>query len=95
MIGRGSSDWIFCCKKSKQKHSLEPGDTTAIRPYCKNGGGANLKKVQLVEELARKTSQGRQTDLILLDFSKAFDRVNHMKLLHKLHQHGVRAILYP
>ena len=46
--------------------------------------------IQLVEELARNTSQGRQTDLILLDFSKGFDRVNHMKLLHKLHQHGVR-----
>ena len=46
--------------------------------------------IQLVEELARNTSQGRQTDLILLDFSKAFDRVNHMKLLHKAHQHGVR-----
>ena len=46
--------------------------------------------IQLVEELARNTSQGRQTDLILLDFSKAFDRVNHMKLLHKFHQHGVR-----
>ena len=44
--------------------------------------------IQLVEELARNTSQGRQTDLILLDFTKAFDRVNHKKLLHKLHQHG-------
>ena len=39
---------------------------------------------------ARNTSQGRQTDLILLDFNKAFDRVSHMKLLHKFHQHGAR-----
>ena len=37
--------------------------------------------IQLVEELARNTSQGQQTDLILLDFSKASDRVN---------QHGAR-----
>ena len=34
--------------------------------------------IQLVVELARNTSQGRQTDLILIDFSKAFDRVNHL-----------------
>ena len=46
--------------------------------------------IQIVEELAHNTSKGRQTDLILLDFSKVFDRVNHMKLLHKLHQHGAR-----
>ena len=46
--------------------------------------------IQLVEELVRNTSKGRQTDLILLDCSKAFDRVNHLKLLHKLHQHGAR-----
>ena len=46
--------------------------------------------VQLVEELARNTSEGHQTGLILLDFSKAYDRVNHQKFLYKLHQLGVR-----
>ena len=30
----------------------------------------------LCEDLARNTSAGKQTDLILLDFSKAFDKVN-------------------
>ena len=33
---------------------------------------------------------GKQTDLILLDFSKAFDKVAHEKLLLKLHQYGIR-----
>ena len=31
--------------------------------------------IMLVEDLARKASLGKQTDLILLDFSKAFDNM--------------------
>ena len=35
-------------------------------------------------------TSGKQTDLILLDFSKAFDKVNHLKLLYKLQVHDVQ-----
>ena len=33
--------------------------------------------IMLVEDLARNAGLWKQTDLILLDFSKAFDKVNH------------------
>ena len=33
---------------------------------------------------------GKQTDLILLDFSIAFVKVAHEKLLLKLHHYGIR-----
>ena len=36
--------------------------------------------IEVVEELSRKLSNGHQVDLVLLDFSKAFDKVNHLKL---------------
>ena len=44
----------------------------------------------LFEDLSRNTSAGKQTDLILLDFLKAFDKANHSKLIWKLHQYGIR-----
>ena len=36
---------------------------------------------KLVEDLAMNLSAGKQTDLILLEFSTAFDKVNNSKLL--------------
>ena len=44
----------------------------------------NLGFVQ--SDLNNKT----QTDVILLDFCKAFDKVSHCLLLHKLDHYGIR-----
>ena len=50
-----------------------------------------------VEEIARSAARsldkGEETDLIIMDFSKAFDSVPHQRLLMKLRYHGLRAIL--
>ena len=32
---------------------------------------------------------GRQTDMIVMDFSKAFDKVSHNKLISSLHEYGI------
>ena len=37
--------------------------------------------VMLVYEIAKNMQTGKQTDLILLNFSKAFDKVAHEKLI--------------
>ena len=33
---------------------------------------------------------GKQTDVLIMDFAKAFDRVNHSLLLHKLQRYRIR-----
>ena len=45
--------------------------------------------IMLIDELAKKMQMGKQTDLILLDFSKAFAKVAHKKLLLKLHHYDI------
>ena len=36
----------------------------------------------------------KQTDLIIMDFAKAFDKVPHRRLLHKLDYHGIRGSIH-
>ena len=46
--------------------------------------------IERVEDLTRSLIEGKQTNRILLDFSKAFDKVNRLKLLYKLQMHGIQ-----
>ena len=44
----------------------------------------------LVDKSDKHMQKGEQTDLILFDFSKAFDKVAHEKLLKNLHHYGTK-----
>ena len=44
----------------------------------------------LIDNFSKNMQSRKQTHLILLDFSKAFDKVAHEKLLQKLHLYGIR-----
>ena len=46
-----------------------------------------------INDLAKSLDEGTQTDDIFFDFSKAFDKVCHKYLLHKLYHYGFQGNL--
>ena len=49
--------------------------------------------LEFTHELFNNMAGGRQTDILILDFAKAFDRVNHSLLAHKLQYYGIQGAL--
>ena len=45
--------------------------------------------LEFTEELLTNLEGGQQTDVLIMDFAKAFDKVNHSLLSHKLQRYGI------
>ena len=56
----------------------------------RKGRSCETQLILTVDDLAAVLEESGQTDTILLDFSKAFDKVPHRRLLLKLHHTGIR-----
>ena len=55
----------------------------------RKGLSCETQLVELYHDILSNLHLGHQTDIIILDFAKAFDKVNHNKLIHKLKAHRV------
>ena len=55
--------------------------------------GTDLALISLVDYISNALSQGELVCGVFLDFSKAFDTINHKILLNKLYKYGIRGIL--
>ena len=71
-------------------------DTVLIKSQNNFGAGHSCQTqlISLIEDLLCAVDNHYQTDIILLDFSKAFDKVPHRCLLTKLANYGIRGHLY-
>ena len=49
--------------------------------------------IEVFEQIGRKLDNSKQIDVIYLDMSKAFDKVSHAQLMHRLHEFGFRGNL--
>ena len=55
--------------------------------------GCETQLTLVINDLAKALNNTEQVDTILLDFSKAFDKVNHRKPYIKLRHYGIRGTL--
>ena len=73
------------------KHLANSNILFELQLWFREKRSCETQLVMLVDEISKNIPMGKQTDLILLDFSKAFDKVEHEKLISKLHFYGIRA----
>ena len=91
----------LCCKIQEHiitSNILRHLDDNSILTDCQHGFRARrsceTQLLTLAHELAESIDKRRQMDLIILDFSKAFDRVPHQRLLAKIDHNDIKGQTY-
>ena len=56
----------------------------------RRGLSCETQLIEFINDITINTDAGRQTDCLIMDFSKAFKKVNHSLLIHKLEHYGIR-----
>lgn len=45
--------------------------------------------IEFIDDLSSNLEEGQETDIPIVNYAKAFDKVFHSLLIHKLHHNGI------
>ena len=72
-------------------HHLEDNDILFANQHgFRKNHSRESQLILTVEDLAMNLDHGDQMDMIILNFSKAFDKVPHQRLINKLQFYGIQ-----
>ena len=88
---------FVCCKIMEHiitshitKHTEEHNIPYPLQHGFRKGRSCETQLLEFVDDITTNMSQGKQTDVLVMDCSKAFDIVSHALLIHKLDYYGIR-----
>ena len=95
-IYRPISLTCICCKLMEHivtKHVMNHLENNKILYELQHGFRHNrsceTQLLSFIQELSETDNKNIQTDLIIMDFAKTFDKVPHRRLLYKLNYYGI------
>ena len=71
------------------KHLEDSNILYDLQHRFRSSRSCETQLISFVQDLAQSVNRDIQTDLIIMDFAKAFDKVSHRHLLYKLSFYGV------
>jgi retron-type reverse transcriptase len=71
------------------KHEEENNILYLLQHGFRKGHSCETQLIEFVDYISKNLQDGQQTDILILDFAKAFDKVNHSLLIHKLQHYGI------
>ena len=89
---------LTCILRKTMEHvvfdkTMDHLDSNDILVHFQHGFRQNhsyeTQLLTIVEDLSYRLDKRKTIDLLILDFSKAFDTMPHQRLLHKLRHHGI------
>jgi len=83
MLQRDGTYYLF-------KHYISPWEISEYQYGFHGKWSAELQSIRTLHDFVLDLNNKVQTDVIMLDFCKAFDKVSCCFLLHKLQYYGVR-----
>ena len=87
----------ICCKIKENvlaSNIMRHGETNNIlyplQHEFRRGRSCETRLIEFIDDLTSNLEEGQQTGILIMDFAKAFDKVHHSLLIHKLHHYGIR-----
>ena len=94
LILKPDKNYEPCCLSQKfelnQETQFSPFFLKLLQHGFRRGRSCETQLIEFIDDLTSDLEEGQQTDILITDFAKAFDKVHHSLLIHKLHQHGIR-----